>query len=181
VHDRVQATTHSGLPLECHCAAPREHLQRPFAEQALDVLPHRKDLAYEAHGDGLVIYAETEFALDRPLRVLHEIYGASLRIEPAAIRYRVNDVIEEPHMAVRVLCAARHFASLKQDFLARGASILDEELRPPVGVIRATAPLRKLIGYSQWLAQHTSGSAREVMWLAHYAPCEHPQPDAVSG
>lgn len=169
----TQATRHPELPLECRCVDLRERLQLAFAEHALGLLPQRKDVAYEARSEGLLIYAETEFALERPLGILTEIYGASLDIDPPTIRYRISEVIEEePHMAVRVLCAARHFATLKHDFVARGASILDEELRPPVGVIRATAPLRKLIGYSQWLAEHTSGSAREVMWLAHYAPRE---------
>jgi hypothetical protein len=170
----AQATRHPELPLECRCAHLRERLQLAFAEHALELLPHRKDLAYEAGSGGLLIYAETESALERPLSIRTEIYGESLDIDPPTIRYRISEVMEEPHMAVRVLCAAKHFATLKHDFVARGASILDEEVRPPVGVIRATAPLRKLIGYSQWLAEHTSGSAREVMWLAHYAPCEGP-------
>lgn len=179
-HDRRQTAKHPEFPLECRCADRREGLQLAFAARALELLPHLPDLTYEADGNCLLIYAGTELALERPLSILKEVYGEFLHIEPPSIRYRILDVIEEPHMAVRVLCAAKHFASVKHDLVARGASVLDEELLPPLGVIRATAPLRKLMGYSQWLAQHTSGSSREVMWLAHYAPCEDSPLDAVS-
>jgi hypothetical protein len=39
-----------------------------------------------------------------------------------------------------------------------------------IGVLRATASLTKLLGYSQDLAVMTEAKAREVMWLSHYAP-----------
>jgi translation elongation factor EF-G len=171
---------HPEFPLECRCSDRTERRQLAFAARALDLLPQRPDAAYEADATGLCIYAETELALERPLSILKDVYGQSLHIEPPTIRYRVADVVEEPHMSVRVLCASSHFPAVRQNLLARGAAVLDEELRPPVGVIRATAPLRKLIGYSQWLAQHTSGNAREVMWLDHYAPCADAALEAVS-
>lgn len=178
-HDRPQNAVHPQFPLECRCADRREERQLSFAARVLDLLPHRADLAYEARDDGLLIFGETELAIERPLGILKEAYGQFLHVDPVAIRYRIGKVIEEPHMSVRVLCASRHFDSLKQDLLLRGARIQDEELRPPVGVIRATAPLRQLMGYSQWLEQHTSGNARDVMWLSHYAPREQRPPDTV--
>ena len=38
-----------------------------------------------------------------------------------------------------------------------------------VAVIQAAAPLAQLIGYASILANLTSGTAREVTWLSHYA------------
>jgi hypothetical protein len=151
--------------------------QFAFAREASEALPVRADLAYEAASQGLMLYAETESALDRPTAVLQEIYREEIHISPAAIRYRQGQKREEPHMGVRVLCVARHFEEIRTDLLARHAHLVDIELRPPIGVIRATAPLAALLGYSKWLAQLTRESAREVMWFSHYAACEAEMPD----
>lgn len=75
-------------------------------------------------------------------------------------------------MGVRVLCPSLYFEAVKRDLLSRGAAILDEELALITGVVRATAPLAKLLGYSQHVAALTAGTARELMWLSHYAPCD---------
>jgi translation elongation factor EF-G len=59
---------------------------------------------------------------------------------------------------------------VRDDLIARGAVISDAELAPPIAVVRGTASLAKLLGYPQQLAALTDGTAREVMWLSHYAP-----------
>jgi hypothetical protein len=163
---------HPQLPLERLCTHHSARSQLAFAQQAREALPVRPDLACEVGAHGLVLYAETESALDRPLALLQDLYADQLRVGPLTIRYRGGDVRQEPHMGVRVMCAARHFEAICHDLSARGAHLLDVELRPPVGVVRASAPLSKLIGYSKSLAEVTSASAQEVMWLSHYAPCE---------
>jgi elongation factor G-like protein len=170
--ERLRA--HPQLPLERLCTHRSERSQLNFAREACEALPARADLAYETACQGLILYAETESALNRPIALLNDVYGDQLHLAPVLIRYRDGDEREEPHMGVRILCAAQHFTAIRNDLAARRAQLLDAELRPPIGVLRATAPLAALMGYSAWLAQLTGDSARDVMWFSHYAPCETP-------
>jgi translation elongation factor EF-G len=78
---------------------------------------------------------------------------------------------------LRVRCLPEHFVAVKTDLEARGASIEDSECTPAYAVVRATAPLARLIGYSWNLAKLTAGTAHEVMWLSHYAPIKTPPPN----
>jgi hypothetical protein len=145
-----------------------------FAQRALGLLPQPRDCAFEASPEGIVIRGATESALEGPTQMLREVYGEQLAIGPLTIRYRKGPALEEPYMGVRVLCAAKDFQTIRSDLLARGAKILDEEVAQSVGVVRATAPLAKLLGYARDLGSLTAGSAREVMWLDHYEPCAQP-------
>jgi hypothetical protein len=164
-----RARLHPQLPLEQLCTLRSERSQLAFALEACEVLPVRLDLAYEATNQGLILYAETESTLERPIALLNDLYGVELHPAPMTIRHRTGDQREVPHMGVRVLCAAQHFEAIRSDFVERGAQLLDVELRPPIGVLRATAPLAALLGYSKWLAHLTRENAREIMWFSHYA------------
>jgi hypothetical protein len=161
-------------PLELTCTHRAERVQLAFAQRALGLLPQRRDCRFEASAAGIVIRGETESALAGPTELLREVYGEQIAIGPLTIRYRQGAALEEPHMGVRVLCTAQDFPAVRQDLLARGAKLLDEEVAKSIGVVRATAPLAKLLGYSRHLADLTAGTAREVMWLDHYAPCIQP-------
>jgi hypothetical protein len=140
----------------------------------LGFLPQPRDCQYEASPAGIVIRGATESALEGPTELLREVYGEQIAIGPLTIRYRKGAGVEEPHMGVRVLCAAKDFAAVRRDLLARDAKILDEEVNQSIGIVRATAPLAQLLGYAHDLVRLTAGSAREVMWLDHYAPCAQP-------
>jgi translation elongation factor EF-G len=72
-------------------------------------------------------------------------------------------------MGLRVRCSPEHFETIMGDLIARGALIVTSKIEPACGEIRATAPLARLIGYGRSLARITAGTAREVMWLSHYA------------
>jgi hypothetical protein len=170
--ERTGSRLHPQLPLERLCSCRSERSQLTFAREAREALPVRADLAYEVTTQGLVLYAETESALDRPIEVLEDLYRDLIQLAPVTIRYLDGDKREEPHMGVRVLCAAQDFEVIRNDLLSRGAHLLDVELQPPIGVLRATAPLAGLLGYSKWLAQLSRASAREVIWFSHYVPCQ---------
>jgi hypothetical protein len=161
-------------PLERTCRHRSEHRQLAFAERVLGFLPQQRDCLFEASPEGIVIRGATESALEGPTELLREVYGEQIAIGPLKIRYRKGAELEEPHMGVRVLCAAKDFAAVRGDLLARGAKILDEEVAQSIGVVRATAPLAKLLGYARDLVGLTAGTAREVMWLDHYEPCAQP-------
>ena len=75
-------------------------------------------------------------------------------------------------MVVRVRCRSEHFESIMTDLMTRGAVVLETEVKPTFCVLRATAPLARLLGYAQSLSDLTDKSAHEVMWLSHYAPVQ---------
>jgi elongation factor G-like protein len=162
-------------PLERLCRLNAEGPQLTFAQRALWLMPQRSDCGFEASCEGLLMRGETELSLERPIALLQEVYGEQLAIGPLTIRYHRGALVEEPHMGVRVLCAARDFQAVRNDLVERGAKILDEEVTQIVGVVRATAPLAKLLGFPRRLLTLTAGGARELMWLSHYQPCD-PQP-----
>jgi hypothetical protein len=168
---------HPEFPLEQTCWHLYEPFQLTFARHALQMLPRSEHGGAEATHQGLVLRAETETALETFLVRLQDYYGDQIRAGSATIRYHRSPELEEPHMGVRVRCLPAHFAAVKADLLSRGATILDEELTSQHGVVRAKAPLAKLMGYPRALAQLTAESAREVMWLSHYAPVDELPPD----
>jgi hypothetical protein len=168
-------------PLECICWHRTEQSQLGFARKAIRILPLRPDRSLEVSNRGLVVSGETEAMVTSAIDVLKTVYREELCVGALTVRYRHGTVLEEPHMGVRVLCSASHFNAVREDLLSRGAVISDAEVMPPIGVIRATTSLVKLLGYSRHLAALTDGKAREVIWLSHYAPrAKAPAGDAVA-
>lgn len=164
----------SNHPLECICSHRKEQFQLKFARQAIRFLPLRPDRSFEVSPRGLIVSGETEASPESVIEVLKSVYGEDLRVGELTIRYRQGAIIEEPYMGVRVLCSATHFEAVRDDLMSRGAVICDAELSPPIGVVRATASLAKLLGCSQHLAKLTEVKARQVIWLSHYAPLPTP-------
>jgi translation elongation factor EF-G len=157
-------------PLECICTLHGERFQLRFARKAIRFLSRHPDYCVKASRRGLVVSGETETSVASVIKVLKIVYAEALCVGELTIWHRPGTVIEEPHMGVRVLCPADHFAVVKADLLSRGALISDAELMPLIGVLRGTASLARLLGYSQHLAALTNAKAHEVIWLSHYAP-----------
>ncbi len=167
----------SQYPLACVCSHRIERFQLRFAHQALKFFGQQPERSITVGHQGLEISAETEASLLEVIDVLKSVYGDDLVVGELTIQYRRGAVVEEPHMGVRVLCPAAQFEVVKNDLIARAAKIYDAELSPPIGVVRATVALSRLLGYSQYLEALTGGRAREVVWLSHYAPVEPVPPD----
>jgi predicted membrane GTPase involved in stress response len=163
-------------PIECLCTHTRERFQLAFANRALELVQHLDEVAYQSSARGLVMYAETEASLTSPCNVLREVYGHELRISGPAVRYRQGAQLEEPYMVLRVYAGREHFHSIRRRLDARGAAIVDSELTSQYAVIRATAPLRALLGCHTEIEQITHGRAQHTMWLSHYAPIDEPPP-----
>jgi hypothetical protein len=159
-------------PLACLCTHRSERFQLKFARQAIRFLARRPDVSVKASRRGLIVSGETEASVTSIIKVLKMIYEQDLCVGELTIRHRHGAVVEEPHMGVRVLCPADHFAVIKADLLLREAVISDAELMPQIGVLRGTASLARLLGYSEYLAVLTDAKAHEVIWLSHYAPLQ---------
>lgn len=166
----------AGYAIERCCTHRREKIQTEFARKAMQVLPQDDATAFEPGPRGLVIAAETELALERPVRRLREVFGDLVRIGPPRVRYRQGDRIEQPVIGLRVLCSAEHYDSIRSDLRLRRAAIMDAEVSCRGGIIRACAPMTMLMGYPNALNAMTDGGARLAMWLSHYERLDEPPP-----
>ena len=161
--------------IECMCTHRGERFQLAFARRAVEVLPEDEWTRYEPSRKGLKVLAETELALERPIARLHEVYGNAVRIGPPTVRYQPGKPLQEPHMGLRVTCPPDCFEALRADLQMRRAVIVDAEPGTQLGILRATAPLGRLIGYPASVAALTAARAKLVMWLSHHAPIEEPR------
>ena len=75
-------------------------------------------------------------------------------------------------MGLRVRCLPEYVEAVLADLEARRASIIDRDITSAYGVVRATAALARLLGYSRSLAQFTAATAHAAIWLSHYSPVE---------
>lgn len=164
------------FPVERCCTHRSERFQLAFARKAVELLPHDGSTAFEPGPSGLLIAAECEIALERPVRRLKEAYGDMVRIGPPRVRYRHADRVEQPIMGLRVLCSPDHYDAVRQDLRMRRALIMDTEVNRRFGIVRACAPLAMLLGYPDALARITGGRGQLVMWLSHYEELEDPPP-----
>lgn len=167
-------------PIEQCCSHRGQRLQLDFARKAMQLLPSESSTAFEIEARGLVIKAETELALERPVRRLTEAYGDRVRIDPPAVRYRHAERIEQPIMGLRVLCAPEFYEAIREDLWLRRAAIMDAEVSRRFAILRASAPLVALIGYPDRFAGMTGGRGRLVMWLSHYEQLDDPPPAGVA-
>lgn len=163
-------------PVERRCTHRSERFQLAFARKAVELLPQDDSTAFEPGPGGLLIAAESEIALERPLRRLKEAYGDMVRIGPPTVRYRHGDRVEQPFMGLRVLCSPEHYESVREDLRLRRAAIMDAEVTSRFGIVRACAPLATLLGYPDSLARITGGRGQLVMWLSHYEELDDPPP-----
>jgi len=62
----------------------------------------------------------------------------------------------------------------------RDARIMDAEVNRRFGIVRATAPLAKLLGYPDRFASITGEKGQLVMWLSHYEQLDEPPPAGVA-
>lgn len=171
------STRHPEFPLEQLCSHKHEAFQLTFARNAQQHFLMREDVEVVASHYGLMIRGETEDAIDAAITVLRDLYGPSLRIGAPMVRYHDGASFEQPWMGLSVKCEPEHFAAVKTDLMARGASIVGATAEAAQYLIQARAPLAELLGYRSDLETLTAGSAKHSMWLSHYAPVENPPPD----
>lgn len=166
----------AAYPIERCCTHRSERFQLAFARKAMEVLPHDDSTLFEPGPRGLLIAAETEIELERPVRRLEEVYGDMVRFGPPAVRYRRTDRVEQPFMGLRVLCSPEHYEAVREDLRSRRAALMDAEVNRRFGIVRACAPLAALLGYPTTLARITGGRGQLVMWLSHYEQLDDPPP-----
>jgi len=174
---RERSIHHPEYPLELVCRHLYQPFQLKFARQAEQLLTEHAELGVVCSHEGLTIRGETEEILNGAVEALRAFYGSQLHVGRATIRYHYATTLEEPWMGLRIRCAPRHIDAIKADLTMRHASIIGSERHSRIGVIHASAPLSRLIGYASDLAKLTCAEAQQLMCLSHYAPVEDSSPD----
>ena len=166
---------HSEFPVERLAQMASNPFQIGFARQVMRMLAPSELIAYEATQEGLVMRAQNEDALAKPVALLRDLYHDDLVLLPPRVRYMsLGNRPYEPIMLVRVRTAPRHHDAVIEDLAAREATLLEEHARPSVCVLRAEAPLRQLLGYGEALSALTNGTGLYWAWLDRYVPMDDP-------
>ena len=158
------------LPLERMARHRRSDSQLDFAREALASLEETDDSRFEPTERGLAMFASQEDALERPVAVLLQRYGDAVEIRPPRVRCLPGHPLQQPVMALRVTVRREHSLALMQELRSRGARIDEECLRGRTFIVRATAPLRDLLGFAGRLEAITDGFGHHSTRLSHYAP-----------
>lgn len=166
---------HSEFPIERLAQMASNPFQIGFARQVMRMLSPSDLIAFEATRDGLLMRAQNEEALAKPVALLRDIYHDDLVLPPPRVRYMsLGNRPYEPIMLLRVRSAPRYRDAVREDLAAREATLLEEHVRPSVCVLRAEAPLRRLLGYGEDLAKLSEATALHWIWLDRYVPMGDP-------
>lgn len=170
----------SELPLEQLVQLDSTPFQEGFARQVIREVAHlrpfRDHVSLAASEDGLRMFGENEEALAAPLEVLRDVYKDRLRASTPRVRYvSLNRQCYEPIMLLRVRVADRDLPAVHDDLAKREVAILEEDFARGECVLRADAPLRKLLGYRAVLATLTRGTGMHWCWFDRYAPTVDPR------
>ena len=158
------------LPLEQLARRTDVRSQIDFAREALMLLDESEDVRYEPTPRGLALYGAHEESLSRPATVLAERYGPAVQLRAPRICYLPGRPLQEPVMALKATVRREHLPVLLQELRRREARIDEECLRRWAFIVRARAPLARLLGLGARLASLTDGTAALAMKLSHYAP-----------
>lgn len=167
--------SHTEFPVERLAQLATSPFQIGFARQVMRVLERSDHIVFEPTHDGLLMRAQNEDALAKPVELLHDLYGEDLVLLPPQVRYMsLGNRPYEPIMLLRVRIAPRHRTAVRDDLVERQATMLEEHEKTSICVLRAEAPLRKLLGYGETLATLTDGTGLHWMWLDRYVPMDDP-------
>lgn len=166
---------HSEFPIEQMVQLASSAFQIGFARQAMRMLSASHVLDYEATHEGLFMRAQNEETLVKPVELLRDLYGEDLVLQPLRIRYMsLGNRPYEPIMLLRVRVPPAYLEVVRGDLVRREALLLEEHVRSSIGVLRAEAPLRTLLGYGADLAALTDRMALYWIWLDRYVPMKTP-------
>jgi hypothetical protein len=158
------------FPLQALARSRRAGSQIEFAREACRVLEETDDLALEPVHDGLAIFAANEDALAVPARILAEVYSDSVVVRAPSVRLIDGDPAHEPVMNVRVRAKRCYMPAVLAALRYRGARVVEECLKGREFVVRAEAPMRRLMGLSAEMAMITEGTSSSWVYLSRYQP-----------
>jgi predicted membrane GTPase involved in stress response len=159
---------HYDYPIEQLARSARTRFQLGFARFTMKLLPSFDDVLFEPSAQGLRMLAATETALTIPGEVIRQMHANEVEIDKPSVRLQYEGQVLEPIMWVRVSVGHAVAEPVLQDLIAREGHIEEADWGHPRTIIRARAPLRRLLGYAQTLSRLSDPGADVQMWLSHY-------------
>jgi hypothetical protein len=166
----AQHLRYPDYPIEQLARSKSTRFQMGFARMTVHLLPGLKDVVLEPTEDGLRILGATEMAFGRPEEVIRQMHGDDVQISGLEVRLIYGQPVQEPVMWVRAAVPRRYTEPALHDLIIRSARIEEVDWLAPAPLIRANAPLRRLLGFPKALAEISDGKAELLMGLSHYAP-----------
>ena len=163
---------------------PDEEARHLFAVPGVvDWLSKPEKYLITVDGDEGTIHAASESALREARELVRQVHGGRICLGETSVHTFVDatGARVEPVMFTRVSAGRDHAVPLLDILKDRGADVQEVELQRDRSVIRAEAPLARLIGSEEAVQQLTAGRAHFVSWLTRYAPVTQPAEAGVSG
>jgi hypothetical protein len=160
------------FPLETVVSRRAAADQLSFAREASRLLTDSDEVMYEPVERGLAILAANESALREPRLILRDRYGELVDMKRPSVRYVPGEPVLEPIMHVRVTARREYAAALLAELRRRDARILEECVRSRMLIVRAEAPLARLLGLPAFIDEATDATAMHSIRLVRYAPID---------
>jgi Elongation factor G C-terminus len=157
------------LPIQQLLRRKDTRFQLGFANEARELVPAGDEFVLAASRQGLQVLGRNEDALNRPVDVLREVYGANLQVQPPEVRLMEGVQVRQPIMHVRISMEKRFIDDVKRAMLERGAIPEEEYVRTRYCVLRYQAPLAHLLGLPGELSLLGGDKVKHSMALSHYA------------
>lgn len=120
------------------------------------------------------ILSKSEESLEVQIQTLNTIFASEMRASTPQVRYfRQGQSLFEPIMQLRVTVDHQCIDAVTQELLRREAKIYDKDNIHNVHVLRAEAPLRKLIGFKKRLNAMSNFPSHCLSWLDRYSHWRH--------
>lgn len=156
-------------PLETLASTRRAAHRVEFTRSALQAMRDTDDVRFQSMEAGVRILAADEDSLINVAQVLRDLFGDLVEMRAPQARLMPGNPVQEPIMNVRISMRADHGDAVRQELRARDATILEECTRSRVFIIRAEAPLARLLGLPARLNALTDGTAVHWIRLNRYA------------
>jgi hypothetical protein len=167
---RRERFLHYNYPLEQLARSASTRFQLGFARMTMHLMPDLQDVVLEATPQGLKIFGAHELALAPVALAMRQIHGSDVQFDEPTVRLFYGDVIHEPIMWLRLALDGAYTERVIRDLVARSAEIDVVDWMGEPAIVRARAPLRRLLGYPSTLARLSDNAADLRMGLSHYAP-----------
>jgi len=165
----LESAMYYEYPIEQLACSAKTRFQMGFARMTMHLMPEFGDVVLEPSEQGLKILGASEMALTRPGEIIRRIHEYEVELKEPRVRLLYDADVREPIMWVRASVGDTDAEAVVRDLVARDARIEAVDWDHPLTLVRAQAPLRNLLGYSQALSTLSKDVTDLKMWLSRYA------------
>jgi len=144
------------------------------AELSKPARPPRFHVSVDSPRGGL-LRALNERALAQARELVRQGQLGEVVFEEPTVHTYVDEVLQvqmEPLMFVRVNAPCSRWVPIVDELRRRRAKLHEVELQPHVAVLRAEAPLRRLLGFERAIIERGEAPIQAAIWLLRYQPTD---------